>query len=135
IPKGALIHLQAKLAAIDCPKNPTLEVKVPEGFAFYALFPEQYCASFVKWIADHCSACPKRAVVAGIRSIGTTLSALGSAALTALGWEAGRITIRPTGHPFQRRVEMKPADLSRTSSALIVDEGPGLSGSSMVAVA
>ncbi len=112
-----------------------LTVKVPEGFAFYTLFPEAYCAAALRWLAAHSNAAPRHAVVIGIRSIGTALSALVSATLNAGGWQAHRFTVRPTGHPFSRQVEIDAHEIKPAEWSLIVDEGPGLSGSSMASVA
>ena len=53
--------------------NP-VTVKIPEGFAFYALYPEQYIVSAQKWARR--TEGPSRALVIGVRSIGTTLSAV-----------------------------------------------------------
>lgn len=71
----------------------------------------------------------------GLRSIGTSLSAVVAATLQQSGIEVlPRVTVRPTGHPFARKVEclvVRPA----AKAFIIVDEGPVLSGSSMVSVA
>ncbi len=71
----------------------------------------------------------------GIRSVGTTLAAIAAAVLGAGPPES----IRPIGHPFLRRVEAHPAIRARLLAAggtvVVVDEGPGLSGSSFGAVA
>src|SRR5207248_4140661 len=117
--------------ALDTP----LTVKIPEGFAFYALYPEQYCLAALHWLADHKTASPRRAAVVGIRSIGTTLSAVVSAALGAAGWEVQRLTVRPTGHPYSRQAEITREELGEAVWGLVVDEGPGQSGSSMAATA
>jgi hypothetical protein len=117
--------------AVDAP----ITLKLPEGFAFYALFPEQYCVAATAWAADHAAVRPRRAIIAGLRSIGTTLSAAVAATLKSLGWEVHRFTIRPEGHPHDRRVVLPRFDFPRPDCALIVDEGPGLSGSSMAAAA
>jgi len=82
---------------------------------------------------------PKAAVL-GIRSIGVTLSAVACAALRLRGVECQRITVRPTGHPYDRKLEATPelrewVDRSRDADFLIVDEGPGISGSSFLAAA
>jgi hypothetical protein len=107
-------------------------LKIPEGFAFYALYPEQYCAAALHYLADHGR--PSGIVhVLGLRSIGTTLSAAVSAVLRAAGVEHRRATVRPQGHPFARRVELESH--GHADAALIVDEGPGLSGSSFYAAA
>lgn len=110
-----------------------LRVKVPEGFAFYTLFPEQYIAAASAWMSEQRQ--QGVVVVIGIRSIGTTLSAVVLAALRHAGWRGERITVRPSGHPFDRRINFNLADLQGARFALVVDEGPGASGSSMAAVA
>jgi len=112
-----------------------LTVKIPEGFAFYALYPEQYCLAALRWLADHNSASPRRVAVVGIRTIGTTLSAVVSAVLAAAGWEVRRLTVRPSGHPYSRQVEIAREEVGEAAWALVVDEGPGQSGSSMAATA
>jgi hypothetical protein len=110
-----------------------LTIKVPEGFAFYALYPEQYVAATRLWLAEHPDA--QHVGVVGIRSIGTTLSALVSAVLKTEGKQVCRCTVRPSGHPFSREAEIDARDLDHPEWVLIVDEGPGLSGSSMTSVA
>jgi hypothetical protein len=111
--------------------NAMVTTKVPEGFAFYALFPEQYCATARTWAAEHpdCG----EVLVVGIRSIGTSLSAVVKETLVAAGLSVQRCTVRPTGHPFQRRLELDIVPSAK--EILVVDEGPGISGSSMAAVA
>jgi hypothetical protein len=113
-----------------------LTLSVPEGFAYYALHP----LSFAQ-VLDKTSR-PTRVVVIGIRSIGTTLSAVTSAALRARGVQALRITVRPTGHPYNRHADLSSEqmvligkEISLGAGVLIVDEGPGLSGSSFISVA
>jgi hypothetical protein len=112
-----------------------LTVKLPEGFAFYALYPEQYGLSARRWLAVHAAATPRRAIVVGVRSIGTTLPAVVNATLAAAGWQTQRVTVRPTGPPFERVVRLDAGELDGAEWALIVDEGPGLSGSSLAATA
>lgn len=131
----ALRRIALALQTLGAPGSLRLTVKLPEGYAFYALYPEQYCLSAARWLHDHPASPPGRAVVIGIRSIGTSLSAVVQARLAAAGWEVHRLTARPTGHPFSRRVEISPEALRGARWALVVDEGPGLSGSSMAAVA
>ncbi len=103
-----------------------LEWKVAEGFAFYAVYPEAY------WRAA--AACEGVSRVVGIRSIGLPLAAMVAARLGA-----GRpLTVRPIGDPFRRTLSLAPAyaaDLAHGGSVAIVDEGPGLSGSSFGALA
>jgi hypothetical protein len=73
-------------------------------------------------------------LVIGIRSIGTTLAATVAAVLEARSLKVAQLTVRPHGHPFNRQAVLPP-DLEAADHAIIVDEGPGLSGSSMAAVA
>ena len=73
--------------------------------------------------------------VIGIRSIGTGLAAIVAAALGA----KRPFTVRPVGHPFSRELRigdgLKEQLLADPhASFAIVDEGPGLSGSSFAAV-
>ncbi|MGF9762711.1 hypothetical protein AAII07_46870 [Microvirga sp. 0TCS3.31] len=106
-----------------------IQTKQAEGYAFYALYPESYLE------AARASGLGPDTQVIGIRSIGTGLSAL---VATGLGAPAP-ITLRPVGHPFGRQVRVDP-DLTKSLASsgkafAIVDEGPGLSGSSFGAVA
>lgn len=127
--------LPALLEAIQVPEQ--LEISAPEGFAFYALHPLAYAD-----VLNEFAALPPRVTVVGIRTIGTTLSAVTAAALKKQGIECTRMTVRPSGHPYNRRMEFSLAgrDLIRREAAaggmfLVVDEGPGLSGSSFLSVA
>jgi len=108
-----------------------LRIKIPEGCAFYCLYPEQYASAAQQWSTQHEPG--GDVLVVGIRSIGTNLSALVASALNQHGHKASRVTVRPGGHPFAREVEL-PAFTGKFSAALVVDEGPGLSGSSIAAV-
>jgi hypothetical protein len=106
-------------------------LKLPEGFAFYAVYPEQYCAAAAAYVNQRGSA---RGInhVMGLRSIGTTLSAAVAVVLRAAEVAYERYTVRPFGHPFERRIELSKA-FTKDDRALVVDEGPGLSGSSFFA--
>jgi hypothetical protein len=111
-------------------------VTTPEGFAYYALHPLDF--------ADLIRSTSKRdgyAAVVGIRSIGTSLSAVVNASLRADGIQAERITVRPHGHPYDRRTSFNDiqqrwitAMQSREADFFVVDEGPGMSGSSFLSV-
>ena len=139
--EAALAGLGRELEGFELHQDPVLCIRIPEGFEFYSLFPEQYCSGAWDWARRHAGRRPKTALVLGLRSIGTTLSALVGAALQAAGWKVQRLTVRPTGHPFTRRVQGLPKaglglEMGPTRPcALVVDEGPGLSGSSMAAAA
>ncbi|ONG53562.1 hypothetical protein BKE38_11755 [Pseudoroseomonas deserti] len=106
-----------------------LRLRQPEGFSFYALYPEGH------WQAALASGLGPSTRVIGLRSIGLALAAMVAAALGA----APPLTLRPTGPPFRRRLALAPALQARLAEPApafaIVDEGPGLSGSSMAAVA
>lgn len=116
-----------------------VEVSTPEGFAFYGLFPETYVDATAKLVR---SLQPSRVIVIGIRSIGTTLSAAVAGALRRSGIAVERLTVRPRGHPFDREVRLGEQLTRRLHEAAartdvsfaIVDEGPGLSGSSFASV-
>lgn len=99
-----------------------LSLRQPEGYAFYALYPELYLAA--------ARDVPAGSLVIGLRSIGTGLAALVAA---VCGGRA--VTLRPVGPPFSRSMRMGPeltAAIGHTEGAIVlVDEGPGLSGSSL----
>jgi hypothetical protein len=117
----------------------TVPVRISEGYAYYALFPETYAMSAERfWNAAR----PSRVAVIGIRSIGTSLSAVVVQSLRARGCDTWSCTVRPHGHPFDRRLalaaEVEAAwrdEAARGAVFAIVDEGPGLSGSSFSSVA
>lgn len=121
------------LARVPLPRQ--LSLRTPEGFAYYALLPRQYVE-----LAQRVDA--RAALVIGIRSIGTSLGALVRAALQARNVDTARISVRPEGHPWDRRVTWSEDQLAIIHQQLaagacfaVVDEGPGLSGSSFLAVA
>ncbi len=131
-------RVRGALAALEAATLPRPVVtSVPEGYAYYGLFPETYLCAAVRCVR---ALRMERAVCVGIRSIGTSLSAVVSAALEELGVEVLSLTVRPRGHPFDRRLRLAPAleALLRdhaTEPFLVVDEGPGLSGSSFAGTA
>ncbi len=116
-----------RLTAADWPTE--VELRVPEGFAFYALYPEAYLEAAQRLKLD----APPRVI--GIRSIGTSLAAIVAAALGA----PPPITVRPFGDPFSREIAvdhlLERDLLAGDAHYVIVDEGPGQSGSSFAAVA
>ena len=120
----------AALATLQAATLPSgMESKQAEGFAHYALYPEAYGLAALALPAT-----PALRVI-GLRSIGTTLSAMVAAARDA----PVPITLRPVGHPFHRELAVAPALAATLLAApaadfAIVDEGPGLSGSSFGAV-
>ncbi len=109
----------------------TITLREPEGYAFYAVYPELYAVA-AETRADGQEG---MSAVVAIRSIGTSLGA--AAALSGSGYPP--ITVRPFGDPSARRVSLTPfatAKLERQAKhgVLVVDEGPGASGSSFGAV-
>lgn len=104
----------------------------PEGYALYSLAPQQYATA----------AAPLRGklgVVIGLRSIGTSLAAV---VAVAAGVKRLPVTLRPVGPPFERHVKVGDSlerklrrAAARGERFAIVDEGPGLSGSSFGAAA
>jgi hypothetical protein len=119
---------------LDTPEQVT--VTPPEGFAYYSLHPLDLADLVIAL-----NTIPRYAAVIGIRSIGTTLSAVVQAALRKAGTRAERVTVRPTGHPYDRRTTLTPdqlrwiaAMLWRRADFFVVDEGPGMSGSSFLSV-
>lgn len=114
----------------------TISVSVPEGYATYGLYPETFfcAAEALREVGD----VPLRVI--GIRSIGTSLAA---AVAAVAGERAAVLSVRPGGHPFQRRIavgqrlgrELLDGGNGTKLRYAVVDEGPGLSGSSFGAVA
>jgi hypothetical protein len=106
----------------------SVQVRLAEGYAFYALYPESFglAARRLRLVG------PARVI--GLRSIGSGLACMVAAALGA----PSPITLRPVGHPFARSLLLDAqlaADLLEPGAHyVIVDEGPGLSGSSFGAV-
>jgi hypothetical protein len=123
------------LAAAPFPAR--AERGTPEGYAWYALYPEAYLEAAERALAAYPA---RRVLCVGIRGIGTSLSAVVAAVAEDAGREVRSLTVRPRGHPFERRLVLAPS-LRRfvhewhDALALVVDEGPGLSGSSFAAVA
>jgi hypothetical protein len=129
-------RLSSILSAIQPALPESVRVSPPEGFAYYALHPADFADVSAEW-ADQ-----GPVAVIGIRSIGTTLSAVTTAALTRCGIRASRITVRPEGHPYDRKLELAISEQrwvaeqeKQNASFVAVDEGPGLSGSSFLCVA
>src|SRR4051794_36532206 len=119
---------------VDLPE--TIEVSIPEGYAFYGLYPEAYLCAAEKAFRQAEGGSLK---VIGIRSIGTGLAA---AVAAVAGEEASVASVRPQGHPFSRTVAIGYrlrqellAEGGVQPRYAVGDEGPGLSGSSFGCVA
>ena len=128
LPRDVLAAELDRLEALSLPAE--VRLKTGEGYAFYALYPESYAEAVAQLDV------PAETTVIGIRSIG-----LGLACVAATAVDAGPpASVRPVGHPFRRRIQLTAslaADLQARAAGrvVIVDEGPGLSGSSFGAVA
>jgi hypothetical protein len=114
----------------------SLFLSPPEGFAYYALHPLSYADAIVEL-----KLASRNAAVIGIRSIGTTLGAVVQAGLKSDGITVARITVRPTGHPYDRVTDPDEdqkawigQQCARGAHFFVVDEGPGMSGSSFLSV-
>lgn len=111
-----------------------LTISIPEGYAFYSLYPEQYLEAVRQFIHDHSTRRP--CVVIGLRSIGTSLAAVVAGLLRLSGYQVESLTLRPRGHPFERSLAIagdlrdRLAKLAADCRWLVVDEGPGFSCSS-----
>ncbi|TPO10792.1 hypothetical protein FJ980_07500 [Mesorhizobium sp. B1-1-5] len=119
--------LLAKLATIGC--SGEIITGPAEGYALYALYPETYLLAALQ------SGLDANTCVIGIRGIGLGLAAMVAAALHA----PPPVSVRPIGHPFSRHICAAPELLGGWrdrphAKFAIVDEGPGLSGSSFHAV-
>jgi hypothetical protein len=110
----------------------------PEGFSYYGLNPLDFADLAGKLQ-------PQLAPgvwVIGIRTVGSTLGACLAAALRPRGTLAERSTVRPEGEPYQRKTTFRPAQIEwihagieRHADFVVVDEGPGFSGSTFLSVA
>jgi hypothetical protein len=128
--RPSVFGAEAELRALSGMALPALVTcNEPEGYAHYAVYPEAYAT------AARAGSWPSPPFVVGLRSIGTSLAAAAASAVRP----AGLVTLRPIGHPFHREVRVSLALRGRLASHrgsyLIVDEGPGLSGSSFAAAA
>lgn len=115
-----------------------IPVVVPEGYAFHGLYPETYLRAAEQLRQEWTGVLR----VIGIRSIGTSLAAV----VAAAGKGETSASVRPGGHPFVRTLSIgvrmtgklqaaADATGSRRPLFAVVDEGPGLSGSSFGAMA
>jgi hypothetical protein len=109
-----------------------LAVKPAEGFAQYGLYPEQYALAGTR-VARTFE--PARLACLGIRSIGLPLAHVVSAGARMAGVTTTVVSVRPRGHPFDRTASLGPLLRDQLTSfapdlVAVVDEGPGLSGSS-----
>jgi hypothetical protein len=132
-------RVTAGVAALDSRSWPALvSPRVPEGYVFYSVRPETYLEAARRFFAE---SRPRRVVCIGLRSIGVSLGAVVAATLSASGVAVRSFALRPRGHPFDRglvlsaQLERELRGAAEDAFVAIVDEGPGLSGSSLTGVA
>ncbi|WP_394844550.1 hypothetical protein LZC95_46785 [Pendulispora brunnea] len=118
-------------AFFEMPIPERARLRAMEGYTHYAVYPEMYVLA-----AEQARAAASEWCVVGIRSIGLSLGACVAAGLDA----PAPFSVRPIGPPFQRALAIGPALEARLlqgpeAAYAIVDEGPGLSGSSFGCVA
>ena len=119
------------------PEPAELPTRTARGFAYDAVTPEQYITA-ARVLARERSVGSVMCI--GLRTIGSILGHVVAGSLRRCGVPASVRSLRPRGQPFERRVEVGPAlraALANSGAACfaIVDEGPGLSGSSFASVA
>lgn len=129
-------HLLQTIERAELPVH--IRCSHPEGFSYYGLNPLDF-ADLAGMLRPHLAS---RVRVIGIRTVGSTLGACVAAALRARGALAWRITVRPEGEPYQRTTTFNPvqmawihAGLAEQADFVVVDEGPGFSGSTFLSVA
>ena len=110
----------------------------PEGFSYYGLNPTDF-AAVARSLAPELG---PRAALIGIRSVGSALSSIVAASLRSVAIRAERITVRPEGEPYHRIARFSLTqqwwirqNLQHGAGFVIVDEGPGFSGSTLLSVA
>lgn len=114
-----------------------VDARPPEGYVHYGLFPEQHLEA-ARIIGRTLR--PERVVVVGLRSIRTSLASVVAAHLESIGARVRSVTVRPRGAPFDRELRLHPSLAGQlaedeTALSLVVDEGQGLSGSSLAGTA
>lgn len=130
---AALARARTSLSALSIPPGcERVETRAAEGFSCFALYPEQYVDA-ARRVRPTIGDAP--VVCLGLRSIGSVLASTVASALAAEGCRTSVRSVRPRGHPFDRTLKLGPqlsALLSSHAAShfLIVDEGPGMSGSS-----
>ncbi|MEP9398258.1 hypothetical protein [Mesorhizobium sp. KR2-14] len=123
-------HLEFRILNLVQECKQVLLPRKAEGFSYYAVYPEAYYEA-----ARRSNLCRDSSVI-GIRSIGASLACMVAAALGTRRIE----TVRPCGTPFQRRIAASESFARRIGVTdgkrmfAVVDEGPGLSGSSFASV-
>ncbi|TAN24681.1 MAG: hypothetical protein EPN33_02645 [Acidobacteria bacterium] len=114
------------------PRSTVVRLATLEGLRFYALDPASYTIAAWQWLSEQTAGAS--AWVVGLRSMGSVLAPVVAAALADRGCSIRLLTLRPVGAPEQRQIRLEPVMQQQFArwpgTFLIVDEGPGLSGSS-----
>lgn len=113
------------------PAHVALPVSEPEGLRFYALWPAGWTQATARW---H-TVVRQPVWVLGLRTMGSVLAPMAALGLAPAPNLAHRLaTLRPRGHPSERCIRATPELQAKLrgwpGQFLVVDEGPGLSGSS-----
>ncbi len=116
-----------------CPQRPG-DVPRAGRFRVVCALSEAYAQTADIWAAEQQNRNAARLLVIGLRSIGTALGAVVAEALRRREKRSSQIVPQALRAPFAREVSLGDAEFC-CDAALIVDEGPGLSGSSMAAAA
>lgn len=132
------VDLQQILASLRALKTAgDLRCSHPEGFSYYGLNPLDF-AEAAMYLRPQLR--PHAAVI-GIRSVGSALGAVVAAVLQAGNVVVERTTVRPDGEPYARVTCFSSTQLAWIrrklqdgSDFLVVDEGPGFSGSTLHSV-
>lgn len=128
--EATVTRLRALLARLRLPDRP-IRISIPEGYAYNGLFPETYAESARRFFNEtH----PAEVVCIGIRSIGTSLSAIVAAALEQCGCRVDTWTLRP--HKLNLAPSLERALRTRAHAHfVIIDERSAPSGSTFASVA
>lgn len=136
--RGAAVKFRSSMDRMPRFELPdTVTLSVPEGFAYYGVYPEMFIEAAKKFYRQEK---PQRVVCIGLRSIGTGLCSVVSAELESLGCSVNSVTLRPRGEYFDRHLKLSEElknEFRSDSEAyfILADEGPGLSGSSFCGTA
>ncbi len=121
--------------ALRQPGPACVHARTAEGFACYSLYPEQYMRAAEQMLAYGRA---QSVFCLGLRSIGAILAHVVGATLQRGGACAIVRSARPRGQPFDRHLRCdrsieKLITECRCDIYAVIDEGPGLSGSSFAA--
>jgi len=135
--RGSLASARMRIERLSGAPGPaTLPTRTARGFAYDALTPEQYIAASRALARDRSLGA---VMCLGLRTIGSILAHVVAASLRRCGVPASVRSLRPRGEPLDRRVDVGAALRATLATCgatcfAIVDEGPGVSGSSFASV-